>query len=128
MNQDDNAADDCVATTSLEQVQQQFQTWRQSRKKRTLIPQHLWTAAVGLTGRYSICHVSKALGLNYTALKEQVLKSTTRQTSTGSVCSSTFIELPSPAPALESTMEMIKPDGAAIKIQIKGVSGGVKMS
>lgn len=122
MSHDDNTTDVCVAAADIEQVQQQFEFWRQSRKKRTAIPQHLWQAAVGLTALYSICHVSKALGLNYTALKDQVIKSTPRQTSTGAACSSTFIELPSPAPALESTMEMIKPDGAVMKIQIKGAT------
>ena len=71
MSHDENTMDVCVATVGLEQVRQQFEAWRQSRKKRTAIPQHLWTAAVGLTERYSICHVSKALGLNYTALKSK---------------------------------------------------------
>ena len=122
MSHDDNTTDVCVATAGLEQVRQQFEAWRQSRVKRTPISQDLWKAAVGLTAQYSICHVSKALGLNYTALKEQVIKSTTQQTSTGPVSSSTFIELPCPAPALESTMEMIKPDGAVMKIQIKGAT------
>lgn len=122
MSHDDNTTDVFVSAADIEQVRQQFQAWRQSRVKRTPIPQHLWKAAVGLTGRYSICHVSKALKLNYTALKEQVIQSTTQKTSTGPVCSSAFIELPSPAPALESTMEMIKPDGAVMKIQIKGAT------
>lgn len=122
MNHDNNTTDVCILAADIEQVQQQFKAWRQTRVKRTPIPQHLWTAAAGLTTRYSICNVSKALGLNYTALKEQVIKSTTQQASTEPICSSTFIELPSPAPALESTMEMIKPDGAVMKLQIKGAT------
>ena len=122
MNHVNNPTDDCIAATDIDRVRQQFKAWRQTRAKRTPIPQHLWTAAAGLTGRYSICHVSKALGLNYTALKEQVIKSTPQQASTEPGCSSTFIELPSPAPALESTMEMIKPDGAVMKLQIKGAT------
>ena len=122
MSHDDNAANVCVTTADIGQVRQQFQAWRQSRKKRTPIPQDLWNAAVVLTERYSICNVSKALGLNYTALKEQVIKTTPRHISTEPVCSSTFVELPCPAPALESTMEMIKPDGAVMKIQIKGAT------
>ena len=122
MSHDDTTTDDYIAATDIERVRQQFKAWRQTRVKRTPIPQHLWTAAAGLTTRYSICNVSKALGLNYTALKEQVIKSTTQPASTETVYSSTFIELPSPAPALESTMEMIKPDGAVMKIQIKGAT------
>lgn len=122
MSQDDNTTNVCVAATDIEQVRQQFQAWRQSRKKRTPIPQNLWTAAIELTALYSICHVSKALGLNYTALKEQVIKLTPRHKRVEPRCSSTFIELPYPTPALESTMEMIKPDGAVMKIQIKGAT------
>jgi hypothetical protein len=65
MSHDDNTTDVCIAAADIEEVRQQFKAWRQSRKKRTPIPQHLWTAAVGLTELHSICHVSKALGLNY---------------------------------------------------------------
>ena len=71
------------------------------KKNAPPFPKIYWNAAVVLTERYSICNVSKALGLNYTALKEQVIKTTPRHISTEPVCSSTFVELPCPAPALD---------------------------
>lgn len=122
MNDDDHATDPII-TPSLEQVQQRFESWRQRRKKRTRIPQNLWRAAVALSQEYSIFHLSKALRVNYTALKQQVVKFNTQQKSTSYVSSSTFVELPAPAaPVLESTIEMIKRDGAVMRMQLKGAA------
>lgn len=121
MNDDDHATYPII-TPSLEKVQQRFESWRQRRLKRTRIPQNLWKAAVALSQEYSIFHLSKALRVNYTALKKQVAKFTTAQTSTAYVSSSACVELPVPAPAaaLESTIEMIKSDGAVMRMHLKG--------
>jgi hypothetical protein len=121
MSDDDHASDSIIAP-NLEQVQQRFESWRQRRKKRTRIPQNLWKAAVALSEEYSICHLSKALRVNYTALKKQVVKFNPAQTSTSYVSSSTFVELPPIAPpaALESTIEVIKNDGSLMRMHIKG--------
>ena len=72
MNDDTNSADVSAIAPTLEQVRQRFESWRQRRKKRTRIPQNLWQAAVvTLSEEYSICHLSKALRINYTALKKK---------------------------------------------------------
>jgi hypothetical protein len=122
MNEDNHASDVSTIAPSLEQVQQRFESWRQRRKKRTRIPQNLWKAAVALSEEYSIFHLSKALRVNYTALKKQVTKFNTAQASTAYVSSSTFVEFPAPAPpaALESTIEIIKSDGAVMRMHLKG--------
>lgn len=121
MNDDTHAADELPITPSLEQVQQRFESWRQRRKKRTRIPQNLWKAAVALSEEYSIFHLSKALRVNYTALKKQVIKFNTLEPSSSDVFHPSFIELPAPAvPALESTIEMIKSDGSVMKMNVKG--------
>jgi hypothetical protein len=124
MSDDNHASDVSTIAPSLEQVQQRFESWRQRRKKRTRIPQNLWKAAAALSQEYSIFHLSKALRVNYTALKKQVVKFNPAQTSTSYVSSSTFIELPpSAAPAvLESSIEMIKSDGALMRMNIKGAA------
>lgn len=113
---------DSIIAHSLEQFQQRFESWRQRRKKRTRIPQNLWKAAVALSEEYSIFHLSKALRVNYTALKKQVYKFSAQQASTSYVSSSTFVELPPPTPpaVLESTIEVIKNDGSAMRMHIKG--------
>lgn len=124
MNDDNHATDISDIAPSLEQVQQRFESWRQRRKKRTRIPQNLWKAAAALSQEYSIFHLSKALRVNYTALKKQVVKFNTQQTSTSYVSSCAFVELPPPAPpaALESTIEVIKRDGALMRIHLKGAA------
>lgn len=71
MSDDPDASDELPIALSIEQVQQRFESWRQRRKKRTHIPQSLWKAAVALSEEYSICHLSKALRVNYTALKNK---------------------------------------------------------
>ena len=121
MSDDPHASDELPIALSLEQVQQRFESWRQRRKKRTHIPQSLWKAAVALSQEYSICHLSKALRVNYTALKKQVIKSKDTEPSTSNVLSSPFIELPAPsAPLIESTIEMIKSDGSVMRMHVQG--------
>ena len=121
MNDDPHASDALPMALSLEQVQQRFDSWRQRRKKRTHIPQSLWKAAVALSQEYSICHLSKALRVNYTALKKQVIKSKDTRPRTSEVFSSPFIELPAPSvPLIESTIEMIKSDGSVLRMHVKG--------
>lgn len=121
MNDDPHASDELPMALSLEQVQHRFESWRQRRKKRTAIPQSLWKAAVALSQEYSICHLSKALRINYTALKKQVIKSQNTEPGPSEVSSFPFIELPAPAaPLIESTIEMIKSDGSVMRMHIKG--------
>jgi hypothetical protein len=43
---------------TLEEVQLLFDQWRRERKRRTLIPQDLWNAAVSCAERYSLCTLS----------------------------------------------------------------------
>ena len=124
MSDDNHASDVSTIAPSLEQVQKRFESWRQRRKKRTRIPQNLWQAAVALSQEYSIFHLSKALRVNHTALKKQVAKFNTAQTNTAYVSSSTFVELPVPAPAaaLESTIEMTKSDGVVMRMHLNGAT------
>ena len=57
---------------NLEEVRDQFEHWRRSREKRSVIPDALWQAAILLFPKYSFCQISKALRLNYTDLKHRV--------------------------------------------------------
>lgn len=124
MSDDFHVFDEIPMALSLEQVQQRFESWRRCRKKRTRIPQTLWQAAVSLSEEYSINHLSKALRVNYTALKKKVVNAQTPKKETFGISSSPFMELPVPAaPLTESTIEMIKSDGSLMRIQVKGVTG-----
>lgn len=57
---------------SIEDVQQQFQTWRSNRSRREPIPDHLWKAATSLCRIHTISHVSQQLKLSYTDLKKRL--------------------------------------------------------
>jgi hypothetical protein len=57
---------------SLEEVQKQFDAWRQSRKHRTPIPKQLWKAAISLARHHSINTISRTLRLNHTELQKRV--------------------------------------------------------
>ena len=122
MSENENPSAISTLPPSLEEVRQRFESWRQRRKKRSRIPENLWRAAAALSEEYSINHLAKVLRVNYTALKNQVIKFNSPETNAAYVSSSTFVELPGPMASVvpESTVEMIKPDGAVMRMQIKG--------
>ena len=111
-------------TSPLEQVQEQFEHWRGSRKKRGAIPDALWQAAVMLFPDYALHRISKALRLNYTALKHRV--NAHRSTCEPSdVNTASFIELglsDSMRPA-EVMIKMADEKGATIRMYFKGDAG-----
>ena len=58
----------------LEVVRNQFEAWRKRRPCRGRIPESLWQAGVALCMEHSVWEVSRALRLNYNALKDRVPK------------------------------------------------------
>jgi hypothetical protein len=123
MSNENHPTDAATTAPSLEQVRQRFESWRQSREKRTRIPQSLWKAAVALSEEYSIHHLSKVLRVNYAALKNQVLKLNPPDPSASYVSTATFLELPPAAPVVESTIEIVRADGAAMTMHLKAATG-----
>ncbi len=109
---------------TLEQVRDQFENWRKTRQKRTAVPEALWERAVSLSSDYPILQISKALRLNYTALKNRV------QASNGgshpkSNSGPAFVELDfgrSIFPS-ECVVEMEDTIGSKMKMHLKGVTG-----
>ena len=102
---------------ALEEIHDQFETWRQTRQKRAPIPERLWEAAVGLSKHYTILQISKALRLNYTDLKHRVLA----QDAHGIVKTDKappFIELDfkQPTSLPQYVIKMQKPNGSKMKL------------
>jgi len=88
-------------TAQLEGVQQRFARWRHTHRTRSRIPESLWAAAVRAAGVHGLHRTSKALRLNYYALKERV------EQQSGAVvnpveeaATARFLELPHPAPVV----------------------------
>ena len=109
---------------TLEQVQEQFEHWRRSRKKRGAIPDALWQTALMLFPDYPVHRISKALRLNYTDLKHRInaYRSTCEQSD---VSTSGFIELglSDPMRPAESMVEMADQKGATMRMYFKGEAG-----
>ena len=109
---------------NLEQVCQQFEYWRQTREKRCLIPEKLWRAAESLHPGYSLYHISKALRLNYTDLKQR-LEQKQSTFIPPPINSAEFIELKvnSAIQPTECLVEMEEPFGATLRMHFKGDAG-----
>lgn len=63
-----------VQVVTLEEVQARLTAWRCEAHRTRRIPDELWEAAVSLCGEHSICKVSRALGLDYKALRRRCRK------------------------------------------------------
>jgi hypothetical protein len=72
----DHARSYPIAT--LEEVRAQLTAWRAGSPRARRIPDELWDAAVSLCAEHSVCKVSRALGLDYKALRKRTLKEKTR--------------------------------------------------
>lgn len=64
-----------VQIASMEEVQARFTAWRSNPGRGRRIPEDLWDAAVSLCTGRSVCKVSRALGLDYKALRSRFLRS-----------------------------------------------------
>lgn len=109
---------------TLEDVQNQFAMWRETRKSRKPIPKELWEAAAALCDDYTINQISKALHLNHTVLKKRI-ESIKGGCLSQTVSQPTFIELDlhkSKFPA-ECIVEMEKMSGTKMRICFKGEAG-----
>lgn len=59
----------------IEKARDKFEQWRQSKKKRSRIPEDLWMTAIELSEKYSVNQISKALRLNSSSLKKRIEQS-----------------------------------------------------
>jgi len=109
---------------TLEEIRDQFEHWRRSREKRSVIPDALWQAAILLFPKYSFCQISKALRLNYTDLKHRIeaRRSTFEQSV---VPEPAFVELglSGPIHPAECIVEMEDQKGAKMRMHFKGEAG-----
>lgn len=105
--------------TPLETVKLQFNTWRETRKHKGRIPDKLWKAAAGLSDQYSVHHISKALRINHTALKDRIAARKTLENTASQAC---FFELPSPpsSSVSECLIEMENSHGEKMRMHFAG--------
>ena len=110
---------------SLEEVQGQFDAWRQQRTKGQRIPEALWKAAAALYPGHSIYQISRTLRLDHMDLKARVGVGERRRSKARQ--EPQFIELPFPSSAADTAECLVKVKdrrGARIYIEVKGASLG----
>ena len=119
MNQKDFTSE----RTSLAKVQQEFEAWRNTRTKRTTIPEYLWQAAVDLSPHYSLTKISRTLSVDYRLLKERVHGSGCSGTHPGEEAGGyTFVELGmgEMESNRECVVELQDAEGSWMRVQVKG--------
>jgi len=110
---------------TLEQVREQFKDWRQSREKRSAIPDALWQAAIHLCQDYSISKISSTLRLNHAVIKQRVQACGLTNHPEPSIPVPSFIELDvNPSKSVsECIVEMEEKGGARMRMYFKGEAG-----
>ncbi len=105
---------------TLEFVRNQFEAWRKKRSRRRPIPEALWQAAVALCNEHSIFKVSHALRMNYTGLKDRVLRARGMEPLVRERPGFVKLDLGVPIGSSECLMEMEAPNGATMRMSFKG--------
>ncbi len=105
---------------TLEFVRNQFEAWRKKRSRRRPIPEALWQSAMALCNEHSIFEVSQALRMNYTGLKERVLKARGMEPVVRERPGFVKLDLEVPIGSSECLVEMEAPNGARMRMSFKG--------
>lgn len=111
--------DEQQQVTTITDVREQFEQWRQTRKKRSAIPDELWTAAIGLSASHSVNKISKALRLNYTELRKRIEQS--RSSLLPGIIQPKFIDFEiGKAESAEYIIETTNRNGTSMRAHIRG--------
>ena len=109
----------------LDALRGQIQNWRQRRKVPGPMPEELWGAAVVLAKEFGVCRMSRALTLDYTALRKR-----TEKLPEAGLVKPTFVQLPAtvaPERAVNSapgaTIEISTRDGSLLRIHLEAGRG-----
>jgi len=104
--------------TPLDRVRWRFDHWRQTRHRRSPIPEALWTVALAAARTHGVYHTARTLRLNYTDLKRRL------GAADGAPAPAPFVELlsvPSPgSPAC--TLELATARGTKLRIELQGIT------
>ena len=114
-----------VVKPTLEEIREQFISWRSSRSRREPIPEALWESAVSLAGEHSIGRICRVLSLSHSDLKRRVQAGGNHrhQDEDGGSCSFVEFALNKSGSGIECLMEMEDNKGGRLKLQMKGGIG-----
>ena len=108
-----------VVPIGMKEVRRRFEQWRRNRpSRRSAIPDALWSAAVAVARQHGRYATSRALGLDYGALKKRMDAAEEQR-----AASPTFLELtPSPG-ACACVIEIEGPRGGTMRVHVNEVTG-----
>ncbi len=103
----------------IEAVRQRIEEWRQTREKRTHMPEELWQAAVALVAAHGKWRVAKALRVRYEGLKARLAPP---ETCSESKQAPGFVDLTSVLGSTRNegpatTVELSRPDGTRLSLR-----------
>lgn len=106
----------------ISQVRRRIDYWRETREKRSRMPEHLWEAAVALAEEHGVYPVARGLRVSYESLKHRAAASAKNHTAPHQVPAG-FIELSPMAtvgmrPVSGAFVELVHPDGAKLTINL----------
>ena len=107
------------------EVRDQLESWRQTRAKRSPIPEPIWEAAAALAAEHGLHRVAKALRLNYPDLKRRVQATATAAGPAAKMLPPAFVELTGALslPAAPCVVEMENRAGVRMKITVREPGG-----
>ncbi len=106
---------------SLNEVQRQFEHWRETRDKKGKIPEKLWDSAVSLAETCSINQIAKTLHLSHGSLRDRIHISKLKKCAAKEV--PTFVELNLQAHNMkECVVKMESEDGTKMEVQFNECS------
>ena len=108
-------------SSQVERARKKFGAWRRSRKVVSRIPDDLWELAVDAAREVGVNQASRALGLEYYALKKRLSASADRPV----LEASSFVEFDSSAPPFftEWAVEMENASGARMRVAVRSLAG-----
>ena len=110
---------------SLEQIEERFKHWRETRARGEHIPAVLWAAAVGLAKQHGMYRVACVLRVDQDRLKRRLERAGAGGAAQGGKIATRFVELlvsPTPAAArlCECAVELVNPRGARMRVELNG--------
>lgn len=111
----------------VEPLRKQIERWRQTRPKRSAMPEVIWQAAAKLAREHGVYAAAQALGLSYGSLRTRA-EAATAATRTRQVCKEsrpqvTFVELPAAmraaAPGTGVVVEVMGPSGQLLTVRLQ---------
>ena len=109
-------------TTTLEDVKSAFRHWRETRDKRTKIPDMLWDQVLLLLGHYSDTKILQTLGISKPQLRKEQARREQFQMSKPSITASQFVEVSTAS--LQAKAAASSPANEAFDLEFKRKDGG----